>query len=130
MNDLPWEAARTVIELVALTGGFLGWIYAWQQARTKAGKEEVDKVREDHAGRLNVHSERITRLEGEVKALPNHEDLQLLHTRITKVGDEVTETGKIVSGLAARLDGLSKLVDRLETVTSRQEQFLMDRGGK
>ena len=127
---MTWDAARFILELVALTGAFLAWFYAWQAARSKAGRAEVEKLRDDHNTRLTAHGERITRLEGKVEALPNHEDLQLLHTRISKVGDEVAETGKIVCGLVGRLDGLSKLVERLETVTARQENFLLDRGGK
>jgi hypothetical protein len=65
--------------------------------RVKLFEDETDK-------RFEKHSERITRTEERLKRMPQHDDMNDLHARITELQGEVREA-------AGKLDGISASVN-------------------
>lgn len=68
----------------------------------KSTHERIDGYEE----RCSAKKERITRLESQVKELPNHNDLGRIYDRINAVGGDLREMKGI-------LDGTAKSVERL-----------------
>ena len=72
------------------------------------------------AGRLNAverdqadHDKRIAVMAAELEAAPGHEDLQRLHDRISKIGDQQSEMGRDIATALEGIRGIRTAVDRL-----------------
>ncbi|MDX9863093.1 MAG: DUF2730 family protein [Rhodospirillales bacterium] len=110
---MSWEAAKFILELVALAGAFLAWFYAWQAARAKASRADVDRLRDEHGNRLTSHGERITRVEGRLEAMPTREDINKLHGRVTALGESVGKVASDVSAIGATVAAINRQVGLL-----------------
>ena len=118
---IDWEAARVVLDVIffAITGGF--WIYVIFSARRKATRDQIQALSEKMTTRCEKVEARVTKMEAGVKTLPTTDAVHGLAMAITRLNGDV---GK----LAERLKGLRGIVERLETITERQEEFLLSRG--
>ena len=110
---MTWDAARFLLETVALVGAFLAWFYAWQASRAKANRTDVDKLREDHGNRLTSHGERITRVEGRLEAMPTRDDINALHGRVTALVESVGKVASDVSAIGATVTAVNRQVGLL-----------------
>lgn len=87
-------------------------IFSWRVRQRQVDKEEVQRLRE-----------RLTRAESRLDETPTSKALHELAISITQFGGDL-------KAVTARLDGLGEIVGRLERITERQEQYLLERGGK
>lgn len=102
-----------VIAHVAFTGiSVLVAVAAFVRASRRTDKGEAIKM-----------EARLVVLEERVAAVPTHKAVHDLAISIEHLAGEV-------KALTARQDGIKSLVDRLETVTNRQEEHLLNTGGR
>lgn len=108
---MSWEAAKFILEFVALVGAFLAWFYAWQAARAKASRADVERLRDDYGGRLNGHGERITRVEGRLDAMPTRDDIGKLHGRVDRLVESLGSVAQDVAAIGASVKAIERNVD-------------------
>lgn len=86
--------------------------FAYRVKQRQADKAEVQDLRD-----------RMTQAETRLEETPNSKALHELALSISTFGGDL-------KAVTARLDGLGMIVERLETVTERQEQYLLSGGRK
>lgn len=89
---------------------FVGWV-AWS-IRGMA-RNELRRVTDDIYGRLGEHDSRLTELGGRLRGQPTHEDLALIHARVSDVKDKVYEIAGDLKGTHADVGGLKRSMDIL-----------------
>ena len=86
---------------------FVG-VYSWQAARHRATIKVTDDL-----GR------RLATLETRMEALPTADDVHELTIASTKLSGDLNTA-------VARMDGLEKIVERVERIVNRQEDHLLN----
>jgi len=85
--------------------------YTWVTARTKANRAAIDRVDE----RMTETVRRVDRLEQRAEAAPTHNDLSVLHDRITDLSGAVRE-------LTGVMQAMRRSIDRVETYLIEREK--------
>jgi hypothetical protein len=75
------------------------------QAFTEALSGNLQVMKQDIDARFDQHNTRLTRVEGEMRHMPTHEDLGRLHGRLDGIGQTLSEV-KGSSEAGARMMGL------------------------
>lgn len=109
MSD--WTDPRTLLTLVSLGGSAAAGVYTWITGRTKANRAAIERV-DEH---LQETIRRVDRLEQRADAAPGHEDLGVVHDRITELSGSIRE-------LTGVMKGLRRSVDRVETYLLEKEK--------
>jgi|GEM_PF-3895547 len=120
------EVVRLAITVASAVASFAVWIYAVRANRDKAQRQELAEIwraveverqtrREDDA----AMRDRLARAEARLDDAPTSKGLHELALSIEHFGGDLR-------AVLERVDGLGKVIERLERVTSRQEQYLMD----
>ena len=106
-----FEFAQLILNAFVLIVAIGTAVFSYRVRQRQADKDEVRRL-----------SDRVTRAEARLDETPTSKALHELAISITRFGGEL-------KAVTARLDGLGEIVKRLETVTERQEQYLLG-GGK
>lgn len=124
---MDWSLLRLVFEAVTFGVGAGAWLYARHLARQAATQGEIKGLAQELAdlrnvvlGDLNV---RVVKVEGRLSDTPTAQAIHELALSINTFGGDLKAMGM-------RLEGLNEIVKRLEAVTSRQEEFLLQGGGR
>lgn len=107
-----FEILRLALEVAALTISVGAVFYAHWRTRETARHAELVELRN-----------RITRAEARLEETPTSKALHELALSIEHVGGDL-------KGMVARIDGLGAIVVRLERITERQEQHLLNTSQK
>ncbi len=122
MSDLESWAFRGAVGAVvaALAGLFLR--VRTNEARLSVAEKALERY---EATERTVNDIKVltARIEVHLGHLPKHDDLQMLHDRISKNGAATGEATAAVAGLSADVKGLREAVDRLHKV-----ELARDRG--
>ena len=113
MIGANWDAIKVALDLVELVSLFIVAFYAWTQARAKANKEEIVKLRDLTESRMNLHSERLVRVEERIGVAPGEDEIQRLHDRISSVKEDVSSIRESVAGITSDVRGLRSAIDRI-----------------
>lgn len=106
--DFWWKVGIT-----ALNAGV--WLYLFLVNRNRVTNERITDLEKDVDTKMDNHSDRLARLEQNVRHAPTHEDLKRIHSRIDEVG-----------GGVKRLEGeFSGANHMLRTI----HEFLLNNGG-
>lgn len=105
-----FEILRLGLDLLALVISLGAVVYAHVRTRHTAQQEE-----------LRALSDRLTKSEAKLEETPTSKALHELALSIEHFGGDLRAQ-------TARLDGLGEIVKRLEAITNRQEQHLMNLG--
>ncbi|AUN95889.1 hypothetical protein [Pseudazoarcus pumilus] len=76
-------------------------IYVWATGRHRVTNERISDLEEAVDHRLDTHSERLVRLETQIKAAPTHHDLGALYAK-------QNETSRAVSQLVGEVKGMGE----------------------
>lgn len=114
-----FEIARLAIDALALTGGLGAFLYARAVRRDSANRNEIDDIRDASAGL----DRRMTRVESRLDDAPTATALHEVALSLEHLSGELKVNN-------ARLEGLEKIVTRLESITDRQEQHLLQGAGR
>ncbi|WP_316978036.1 DUF2730 family protein [Shumkonia mesophila] len=109
---MDFETTRLLISALMLIVSIGSAWFAYRVKQRQADKDEVKELRD-----------RIMRAEARLEETPTSKALHELALSISGFGGDL-------KAVTARLDGLGKIVERLETVTDRQETYLLTGGGK
>lgn len=122
------ELIKLAVMLGSAVASAAAWIYAWRAAHDRAERAELARLwtaleeercrRRDDMGDLR---DRLTRAESEVGEKPTAKALHEVALSIEHLAGDMRASTE-------RLEGLGRVVERLERVTSRQEEFLLNRG--
>ena len=93
---------QLVVAVVAALLSSAGLIWTWMTRRGQLNKKDIDEI-----------EIRVTRLEERLNHAPSHDDLQLLHTRISGVGDEVGAVAVSVGELKGAVRAGNRLLDNI-----------------
>lgn len=63
---------------------------------------------------------RVERLEARQESLPSHNDVHQVSMALAHLAGEF-------KGMTSRLDGVDKVIERLDSITKRQEDYLLSR---
>lgn len=103
-----FEFLRLGLDFLALTLSLGAVVYAYVRTRHAAQQQE-----------LRALGDRLTKAEARLDETPTSKALHEVALSIEHFGGDL-------KGYAARLDGLGAIVERLETVTNRQEDWIRD----
>lgn len=81
------------------------------------------------AGR-RVDKGEAVKLEGRLKAIEVKVEAMPTHKAVHELAISIEHLAGEVKALNARQDGMKAVVERLETVTNRQEEHLLNRGAR
>lgn len=112
MFEFDYEALKFWGDLLWRAGTVIGLIWLAVQQRSRGNSVKLER----HDERLDDIDKELIRMNGKLDSQPKHDDLQLIHDRISDVKGVV---GKIVAGqegLAAEVRSLSVSVNRLYDV--------------
>lgn len=97
---------------IVLVVNFIIGLIVWSMRNTFASKSDHGKL-----------AARVERVETKIENLPNAQRMEALTVSLER-------TNGNVKALTARLDGLEKMTSKLDEITSRQETYLLNGGGK
>lgn len=109
---LIYEVARDAL-LVAF------FVYTWSVGRNRATHAEIEEERKRRREDVDDLRTRLTRVEARLDDAPTGKALHEVALSISALAGEFKSH-------AARLDGLSEVVKRLEVITNRQEEYLLN----
>ena len=116
--------------LIALIGqGVIGWVI-WSLRRQFVGSDEFrtlgEGLRQDINGVVEANRAeqqqlgyRVSLLEMQLGSVPSKESLHHLEKSLVRCEGQV-------AGVAERITGFEKILERTETVLARQEQYLLE----
>jgi archaellum component FlaC len=84
---------------------------------------EMKSRLDGHNDRLSQHKELITRIEGEFKHLPKHDDLEKIYERVNKVSGDMATIKADVAKISGAMPGIQHITDMIN-------DFLIQQGGK
>lgn len=102
-GGVDWKLAVDVIWKI---GTVIVLFWAVISNKSKANKDAIDVLSENHKKDMDNLKDRQARLEGVIHGLPTHDDLAKMHDKINAVKDDT-------SGLVGTLSGISKNVGLL-----------------
>ncbi|MFQ5774020.1 MAG: DUF2730 family protein [Kiloniellaceae bacterium] len=98
-------------------------LYAWQASKYKATSDRLEEIRSGQEAQLKAHDVLLATLAEQIKNTPTDTAIHELALAIEHlVGD--------FKAHSAKLEGLHAIVQRLESITARQEDFLLNIGRK
>lgn len=124
---MNWGAIKTALDTIALFLAIGAWLYTWASNRDRARHAEIVKLQEalerERDRRREVCDalgDRMTHAEARLDDAPTGKALHEVALSISHLSGDLKE-------MFARLEGLGEVVKRLERVTSRQEEYLLNR---
>lgn len=88
LHDIDIEIKDIVLIVQLLINAAIG-IYVWISNRQRVTVERINQLERDVDSRLDIHSDRLTRVEVSAGAAPTHDDLKRLHQRLDSVNGEL-----------------------------------------
>ncbi len=102
----------------------LAMVFAWWRTRDRnldQRFEAVDQRFREGADRMTRHDARLNLMEAAMRELPTRSDLHQLQLGMSEMRGDMR-------ALIAKLEGQSEIMTRVETIVSRHEEHLMERG--
>ncbi len=90
-------------------------IMNWLNNRQRVTSETVTKLETGIDERLDDHTERLTRLEQDVKNAPGHDDLAEIYREIRKLAETMGIINAALSAQTSTLTALEAQVGRMDT---------------
>lgn len=122
---MDWNAAKVALDTLALVLAIGAWLYTWRVSHHQARRAEIDELNKEMAAergrrRHDVEelSVRLTRAETQLGHMPTRDSFHELAVSIERLAGDLRST-------VSRLDGVDNIVKRIETITNRQEDFLL-----
>ncbi|MFH2100437.1 MAG: hypothetical protein ABIJ95_13060 [Pseudomonadota bacterium] len=99
-----WEALKMVLQVVQLatTAGVGMWV--WAMKKNQVTEDKMAAVAKELDGRLDKHSQRITKVETDCGHFPNHTDMGAVYDKIGGVAAKVDDLGGEMKGLRRQMD--------------------------
>ena len=114
-----FELLRLLFDgLLALAAG-AAWIYAWRARREQVTHDQIERVRAEADMRLMTQASQIAALEAKLDGVPRLAAVHELALLIKELAGDV-------KALTSRLDGTVSIVERVESATARQEEYIHD----
>ena len=113
-----WTWAQWSSAIAALIAVTISGVSLVRSAR----KSELDIVHrriDDTKGTQGEHAERLARLESAFDHLPTRDT-------VTEIGTSIARLDGHIATMGAKIDGMQGHTRRLDRVTERMEQFLLD----
>lgn len=101
MDYQSWRIGYDAVVMITVVANFA---YTWIANRHKANRAAIDRV-DEH---LTEVVRRVDRLESRADSAPTHEDLSVLHERVTDLAGAVRE-------LTGVMGAVRRSIDRVET---------------
>jgi hypothetical protein len=121
---LDYEALKFWMGFIQFVGMIGVGIYAWYASRQKATAKAVEDLDRQINGRVDVHSDRITRAEITLEHLPTHKDISEISTRIESMHGEISRMSGTVTGINRAVD----LMNEHLLAASRNQEHLLASG--
>tara|TARA_R110000787_G_scaffold26344_28_gene73766 strand:+ start:1852 stop:2202 length:351 start_codon:yes stop_codon:yes gene_type:complete len=111
---MDWSAAKFFLDLVALAAAAGAWLYARSVKKAQAGKGEIAALTKE----VMTLDKRLDRAEARLEDSPTSKAIHELALSVTEFSGDL-------KAITARMDGMGHIVDRLEAVAARQEDYIM-----
>ncbi|HEY8037140.1 MAG TPA: hypothetical protein VIF37_16280 [Methylobacter sp.] len=107
-----------------LTGIFVIWLYFDRRNDKTLARvtkleghidDKLDTMEKRLDEQLDDHSERLVKVESDLRNQPKHEDLGKIYDEMRKVSESIAGMASNLSGQKAMLEGLEKQVSRMDT---------------
>lgn len=99
-----------VVTVLALLVGVANTFWMWWSKSNDADAKKLQKFEDElaaHAGRMDIHVERIGAIEGEMRHLPSKDEFHRLALKMTEMGGEV-------STIKSEMGGVGHTVRRID----------------
>jgi len=98
---------------------FAVWLYL--DRRNDKTHARISSLKDDVDGRLDEHSDRITKLEVHVKAASGHHDLAEIYREMRKLSGELAKMNSSLASQAATMTAVKELVGRMDGFWRRRD---------
>ena len=115
--ELGFEGWRLALDAAVVVAALGSGVYAHVRTKDRATAEHIAQLEE----RLDQANVRLTHAEARIAEGPTSKALHELAVSIEHLSGEIKTN-------SARLEGVARLVGRLETVVDRQETHLLSKG--
>lgn len=95
-----------------LTGIFVIWLYL--DRKNDKTNQRISELENSIDERLDNHSERLTRIESDLKNAPSHYDLGKIYDEMRKQSEAIFAVDKAVNKLNGAFEPLENLVSRMD----------------
>lgn len=102
------DLAQTLV--IAIIGA-LNWLHNRQRVTT----DTINRLQTNIDERLDRHTERLTRVEADMRNVPSHADLAEIYREIRKMSDAMSGINVSVAAQASTLKALSDQVTRMDS---------------
>lgn len=113
---MDYTAMRFWFDVLQVLGYLALGTYVWLSNRNRVTNARISKLEDDMDSRLDVHADRLTRLEVHAGAAPTHGDLNRLHKRLDIINGEL-------KSLAGESAAARRTLDLIH-------DYLLNHGGK
>lgn len=86
---MNYDMLKFWFDVLQFAGTILIGVYVWLSNRHRVTAERITKLEDDVDRRLDTHTDRLTALEVSAAAAPTHDDLKILHKRLTDMNGEL-----------------------------------------
>lgn len=101
------DVAQTVVIAII---GIMNWLHNRQRVTT----DTINRLQNNIDERLDKHTERLTRVEADIRNVPNHTDLAEIYREMRKQSETMAAINASVTAQAATLKSLADLVNRMD----------------
>ena len=116
---MVFEVLKAVSDVIAVVLAVAAMIFAYSRTRDQATQAQLRELE----GKVAGLREQQARIQQQLQDTPTSRSLHEVATAITELGGEI-------KAQTARLEGLSDVVTRLDRVVQRQEDWMLEHGGK
>lgn len=102
------DLAQTVV--IAIIG-----IMNWLHNRQRVTNDTINRLEQNIDERLDRHTERLTRVEADMRNVPSHNDLAEIYREMRKISETMAGINASVTALAATLKALDEQVARMDS---------------
>lgn len=88
--EITLETAKFVLSVINMLGTALLGLYLYVGKKNIVTNERIGKLETELDNKLDVHGERITRVEEKVANAPTHKDLGEIYDKVNEVSDCVS----------------------------------------
>lgn len=110
---MDWTAAKFWLDFINFILTLAIGLYVYIATRHRVTNERIGEMERDVDTKLDLHSDRLARLETAMERAPTHEDLKRIHERIDQAVKELAAIGGEFKGVAKALQLIQQhLIDR------------------
>ncbi len=108
------DTLRLIASIVEFVLSACVWLYAWISARNRVTQEAMQRTEQDLRTKIQAQDIEITRLKGQMHALPTQIQMGLLSGKVSEIDGDMKAVKTELRGLNEKFENFTASVQRIE----------------